>query len=70
MNGIELNSTNFAMLSIFNLSVLSAIIGVPIFSISSHFRFSKKSVNSDSIVSTCDNCIDSTCEFKLASIEM
>ena len=52
-----------------NLCIVSAIIGVPISYISSHFGFSK-SVKSISIVSTGDNYINSTCEFEQASIQL
>ena len=68
-----------------NLSIVLAIIGVPLFPISSHFRFMKllylillfqlvinvlnQLFKSYSIGSTCDNYIDLTCKFELASIE-
>ena len=47
----EFISTPFGFVIILNLCVVSAIIGVPIFCISSHFRFSK-TVKSSYIVST------------------
>ena len=80
----ELNSIPFERFRIFNFSSVRAIIGVPISYISSHLRINKllnliplfqlvifiliQLVKSCSIVPTCDNYIDLTYEFKLASI--
>ena len=53
----EFISTPFGSTRIFNLGLLSAINGVTISCISSHFRFNE-TVKSNSIVSTCNNYID------------
>ena len=65
---IECDLDNIFMHGYKNITLVSAIIGVPIPFISSHFRFTE-SVKSNSIVSICNIYIDSTCEFELVSIE-
>ena len=57
----EIDCTPFGSTRIFNLAFFSAIIGVLNSFISSHIRISK-TVKLNSIVSTCNNYIDSTCE--------
>ena len=56
----EFNSTPFDSSRNLNMTLVCAIIGVPISYISSHLRFSK-TVEPNSIVSTCNNYIDLTC---------
>ena len=70
----EFNSTPFDSSRNFNMTLVCAIIGVPISYISSHLRFNKtvkpnsivstcnNYIEFNSIVSTCDTYIDSTCE--------
>ena len=57
----EFDSTPFGISRISSLALLRSIIGLPVSYISSHFRFNE-TVKSYSIVSTCINYIDSTCE--------
>ena len=63
----EFNSTPFDSSRNLNMTLVCAIIGVPISYICSHIRFNK-TVKSNSIVSTCNNYINCNCEFQLASI--
>ena len=56
----EFNSTPFDSLRNLNMTLVCAIIGVPISYNSSHLRFNK-TVKSNSIVSTCNIYINSTC---------
>ena len=57
----EYNSTTLGSSQISKWASLCSIIGLPMSYISSHFRFNE-TVKSFSIVSTCNNYIDSTCE--------
>ena len=63
----EFNSTPFGSSRISIFSFLCPIIGLPVCYISSHFRFNE-TVKSNSIVSTCNNLVDLTCEMYKASI--
>ena len=60
MLGRKFNSTPFDSSRNLNMTLVCAIIGVPISYISSHLRFNK-TVKSNSIVSTCNIYINSTC---------